>query len=49
MVSSEKAGLKAVMEFFGMTAKEMMKEWKAMSDKDKVEIQSGLANGTLTY
>lgn len=46
---NEKAGLKAVMEFFGMSAKDMMKEWKAMSEKDKVDIQSGLANGTLTY
>lgn len=43
------AGLKAVMAFFGMNAKEMMKEWKALSDKDKVDIQKGLADGSLTY
>jgi hypothetical protein len=32
-----------------MTAREMVKEWKALSDKDKAQIKAGLSDGSLTY
>ena len=41
--------LKAIMAFFGMTAKDMVKEWKMLSDKDKQQIREGIENGSLTY
>lgn len=41
--------LKQVGDFFGMTSKEMMKEWKALSDTDKEQIKQGIGDGTLTY
>lgn len=41
--------LKDIMAFFGMSPREMTKEWKALSDKDKEQIKSGLENGSLTY
>jgi hypothetical protein len=41
--------LKPIMEFFGMSAKEMMTEWKQLTPKDKEEISSGIQSGSLTY
>lgn len=43
------AGLKIVMQFFGMSAKDMMREWKLLSMKDREDISNGIANGSLTY
>jgi hypothetical protein len=42
-------GLKVVMAFFGMNAKDMMREWKALTQKDKDDIRNGIENGSLTY
>lgn len=46
--------LKDIMAFFAtdtrpMGPKEMTKEWKDLSLKDKADIKNGLTNGTLTY
>lgn len=41
--------LKAVMAFFGMTAKEMVKEWKALTQEDRDQIRNGIEDGSLTY
>lgn len=41
--------LKAIMAFFGMTASEMVKEWKRLSEADKEQIKSGIQDGTLSY
>lgn len=41
--------LKEIMGFFGMSAAEFMKAWKVMSDKDKADIKTGIADGSLNY
>lgn len=41
--------IKDITAFFGMTPREMVKEWKELSDTDKADIRSGLQNGSLTY
>lgn len=50
--------LKPVKEFFGMDLAAMKREWlgsdpnyggKKLTDADKEQIISGIANGTLTY
>jgi hypothetical protein len=41
--------LKDIMAFFGMSPKEMSREWKEMTDLDKADIKEGLGNGTLWY
>jgi hypothetical protein len=43
------ASVKDVKDYFGMSSKEMMTEWKALDDKSKAEIKAGIGNGTLTY
>jgi len=43
------ASIKDVMDYFKMTPKEMTKEWKALSDKDKLDIKNGIGDGSLTY
>lgn len=45
----EKATTKRLMEFFGMTAKEFMKEWKELSVEDKNELRKGMEDGSLSY
>lgn len=46
---AETVTLKTIMAFFGMSPAQMTKEWKALTDKDKADIKSGLENGSLTY
>ena len=41
--------LKAIMEFFGMSAHDFMVEWKRLTTEDKTHIKAGINNGTLTY
>ncbi len=41
--------LKKVMVFFGMSAKEMMTEWKPLSDSEKAQVRTGIEGGSLTY
>ena len=46
--------LKDIMAYFGtdtrpMGPKEMTREWKSLTDKDKAQIKNGLADGSLTY
>lgn len=41
--------IKDVMEFFGMTATEFAKEWKELSATSKVQLKSGIGDGSLTY
>ena len=43
------ATIKDVMAFFGMTASEFAKEWKGLSEADKVALKSGIGDGSLTY
>lgn len=45
----EKSDTKRIIEFFGMTAGEMIKEWKLLTDEDKKQIREGILNGSLTY
>lgn len=37
-----------VKEFFGMGTREFATEWKAMPEKDREELKTGIENGTLT-
>lgn len=41
--------LKSIMEFFGMSASEFMKEWKLMDEQDKTQLKNGIRDGSLTY
>lgn len=50
--------IKQIMDYFNAdltagdprkTLKSFSAEWKALSDKDKVEIKEGLSDGTFTY
>jgi hypothetical protein len=44
--------LKEIMDFFrepGETIKEFRDQWVRLSEKDKEEIKSGLADGSLNY
>lgn len=43
------ATLKDVMAFFDMTAEEVRREWKLLTDADKADIKRGIGDGTLTY
>ncbi len=43
------AGVKQVMAYFGMTAQEMTKEWRALTDEDRRQIREGIGNDTFTY
>lgn len=46
---ADEVTLKTIMAYFGMSPKEMSREWKEMSLKDKADIKNGLQNGSLTY
>jgi hypothetical protein len=41
--------IKALKEYFGMSASEFMKDWKLMSEKDKADLKTAITNGSLTY
>jgi hypothetical protein len=45
------ATLKDVRDYFGITGKEMIAEWRKLTDADKRDLRSGLAGDspTLTY
>ena len=43
------ATLKEVRDYFGITGKEMIAEWRKLTDADKRELRAGLGDGTLTY
>lgn len=48
---AEKATVKDVKEFFGMTLTEMKNEWVkgGLTAEDKEQIMVGIGNGSLTY
>lgn len=41
--------LKEIRDTLGMTAKDMIREWKDLPEKDKNDIRKGVEDGTLTY
>lgn len=43
------ASLKDVRDFFGLDGKEMVAQWRKMSDADKHDLRAGLGNESLTY
>jgi hypothetical protein len=43
------ATIKDIMAFFGMTASQFSREWKLMTDTDKIQLKAGLTDGSLTY
>lgn len=48
-MTPETVSIKDIRDFFGMTAKDMIKEWKGLSEESKAQIRQGLADGSLTY
>lgn len=41
---------KEVKEFFGFTnSPEFIKDWKELSDQDKIDLKEGIGNGSLNY
>lgn len=43
------ATLKETKDFFEMSAKEFLPEWKELSDAAKLQIRKGLKDGSLNY
>lgn len=43
------ATLKQVRDFFGLDGKEMVAEWRKLTDTDKTDLRTGIGNGTLSY
>jgi hypothetical protein len=43
------ANLKEVMAFFEMPTSEFSKQWKLLSDADKVQLKKGIGDGSLDY
>ena len=39
----------AVMKFFDMKPTAFKNEWQQLTDTDKEQLKSGIADGTLTY
>lgn len=46
---AQDATLKDIRDYFGLTVSEMTQAWKAMTDKDKTDLKSGIGNGSLDY
>jgi hypothetical protein len=42
-------GMKEIRDFFGMSSADLLTEWKTLSEEDKRQIKSGLADGTFNY
>lgn len=47
--NAQQASLKEVRDYFGIDGKQMIVEWRSLTDKDKADLRGGLGNGTLTY
>lgn len=43
------ATLKDVRDYFGLDGKQMVAEWRKLSEKDKADLRQGIGDGTLTY
>lgn len=49
MSDTQPASLKQVRDFFGIEGKDMVAEWRTLSEKDKEQLRAGIGDGTLTY
>jgi hypothetical protein len=43
------ATLKEVRDYFGISGKDMIAQWRHLTDEDKRQLREGLGNGTQTY
>lgn len=43
------ASLAEVRDYFGLSAKQMMSDWRKLTEDDKRQLRAGLGDGTLTY
>jgi hypothetical protein len=43
------ASLKDVRDHFGLDGKEMVAQWRKLSDADKRDLRAGVGDGTLNY
>lgn len=43
------ATLKEIMKALGMTPAEFTKEWKQLTDIDKMQLKAGIGNGSMNY
>lgn len=41
--------LQRAMAFFEMASGEFSREWKGLSAQDKIDLKTGIQNGSLTY
>ena len=44
-----KTGLATIAKFFGIKGKEALAQVRALTDEDKAQLATGIADGTLTY
>lgn len=49
MSDTQQASLKEVRDYFGLDGKQMVAEWRKLSEQDKADLRGGLGDGTLTY
>ena len=41
--------MKDVKEFFGMSTRQFADEWKQLNDEERLQLKTGIGNGSLTY
>lgn len=49
MPVAKEATLVEIRNYFGLTAKELMAQWKLLTDQDKEDLKVGIGSGSLTY
>lgn len=45
----EKTPLKVIMNYFEMSARDFMTEWKQLNEQDKEQLRQGISSGSLNY
>jgi len=48
-MTAKEVTLKDIATYFGYPLGEFAKQWRRLTDQDKVELKAGLTDGTLTY
>lgn len=43
------ASLKEIRDYFGLDGKQMVAEWRKLSETDKTQLKTGIGSGTLNY
>lgn len=48
-METKQATIAEVCKFFGGSLAKIRAEWNELTDEDKVQLRTGIGNGTLTY